>query len=455
MCYYIFGRVKMLKYDKNNSGQIIQFTITAFAIILLIILALINISYIDAFITGILNMLSPIIIGAAVAYVLNPLLKFFERVVFKRLRARRFVRVISLILTYLVALLAITVVLAIVLPRIIFSFFRITSNINSYLDTATNFVNTIIAKFISDSPKYNSTQIAQIVGDIFTESGDVFKTIISVILSYFSGLISTLKNVFLGLFVSIYILVSKEKLTAQAAKCARAFLSNKTYRNTLKYIRKTNATFGKFFIGKIVESSILALLIVSLLLIFRMEYCLLIGTMIGIFNLVPFFGIIIAIIISAFLILIATPDRLLLFIILMIIVYQIDINILAPKILGKSAGISSLGVIVAVIIMGEYLGVVGMIIAVPIFSIIISIIKDWIEGKLKKKQLPTSTKEYYSNPDFSIQSDERKTASMIIVDKVFHIADSAISGIKHTLEADEDNESANDTHNDKDNSSTD
>ena len=121
---------------------------------------------------------------------------------------------------------------------------------------------------------------------------------------------------------------------------------------------------------------------------------------VGVLNIIPFFGMIIAIVLSAFLVFIAAPEKLLVFILVMLIIEQIDANIIAPKILGNSAGISSLGVIIAVTLMGSYFGVIGMIVGVPIFATITIIINELVEEKLTKKNLPTSADDYF--PAYSL-----------------------------------------------------
>ncbi len=434
---------QMLKYDKNNSKQKIQATVVVFALIILGILITVNLSSIGSFFSVILSIVSPIIIGFAIAYMLNPILKFFEFVVFKRVRAKRFVRVISLILTYIVALLTLGIIIYIIFPRLALSILDIGKNFNTYLQQATDFVNSIVSRFSSVTDKYDPAELTQLIGDIFTESGDIFQAVSTYVISYAMELINAFKNIFLGLFISIYVLISKERLSAQFSKGARAFMSDKIYRNMLRYLRRTNSTFGRFFIGKIFDSAIVAFITVVLLLIFRMPYCLLIAMIVGILNIIPFFGIIIATIVSSFIVFIATPDKFLLFLLIMLIIYQIDVNVIAPRILGKSAGISSLGVIIAVIIMGEYFGVVGMIIAVPVFAVIISVIKEWIERKLRAKELPTKTTDYYADPEHTHQSKDHRTATKAILDSLSKV----ISGLRHTHDDDhEGDEHIDDNH---------
>ena len=163
---------------------------------------------------------------------------------------------------------------------------------------------------------------------------------------------------------------------------------------------------------------------------------------IGVLNIIPFFGFIVAIVFTAFIVFIAAPEKLLIYLLAIIIIEQIDANIIAPKILGNSAGISSLGVIIAVTIMGTLFGPIGMIIGVPVFAIIIAIFKEWLEKKLASKKLPIDTREYYTDPTYSSESEENKSITKVIFEpvlmKVSKRLNNTISDDLHDVENNED-----------------
>lgn len=399
----------MLKPAENKEKNKIAIIITAFALILLLILIIVNIDSLKEFINLVLGILTPIIIGAAMAYVLNPLLKFFEFTVFSKIKNKKVIRALSLVCTYIFAILFIAVFIAILFPRFINSVMDLGANYNLYLGKATDFLNSIAMRFTENSDFFEPEQLKKAITNFIAESGDLFKTLSEYVISYASTLFSTVKNVFLALFISIYMLISKEKLYAQTTKLMQAFLSKKLYLQTIKYARISNSTFGRFFVGKIFDSIIVSLLTLILLLIFKMPYCLLIAAIVGIFNIIPFFGIAIGIIFTSFVILIASPQKLVTFLIIMLVVQQLDSNVIAPRILGRSAGISSLAVIISVIVMGSYFDIVGMIIGVPFVAIFISIITELINKKLTKKGMSADTADYYEHSEYSIESEERKT----------------------------------------------
>ena len=409
----------MLKDDNNGDNKNgLTYTITTFAIIFFIVVLAINIAPIAAFITNIFNLLAPIILGAAIAYLLNPILKFLEFIVFKKIKSNNLTRVLSLILTYVYALLVITLIFAVLGPRLINSIIDLGKNYKYYLNETMASVNSFISTLSINFDNFDADQAKAISNEILSESWDIFDTIINYALNYLNSLLTTTKNVILGLFVSIYILVSKERLYAQSTKAARAFMSSKMFQACMRYIRIANSTFGRFFVGKLFDSAIVFALTLFILAILKIPHSLFIAMVVGILNIIPFLGILVAIIFSAFLVFIAAPEKLLIFIIVMIIIEQIDANIISPKVLGSSAGISSLGVLIAVTIMGSYFGIVGMIIGVPIFAIIIAIFKEWLEKRLKSKQLPINTTEYYADPDYSSESEEYKSISRMIAEPI-------------------------------------
>ncbi len=362
-----------------------------------------NLTAITSFFSSVFSVLSPIIVGAAIAYLLNPLLKLFEYKVFKKLKRKGARRALSLISTYVVAVLIIIAFFLLMIPSVIKSFLDLTSKFDIYVDEITNMIDSVVNKF-SSLPEVgqhiNRDAIINGVKDFFFTSGDVFSTVIGYVSEFALGLFVGVKNTILGLFISIYLLIDKERLHAIVRKITAALFKDKGRTRILKYARMANKTFGGFLIGKIVDSVIIGLLTFVTLLIFRIPYAPLVSTIVGITNIIPIFGPIFGAIPSAFIIFIASPQKALIFLILILLIQQLDGNVIGPKILGNSTGISSLGVIVAIIIMGEYFGVVGMIIGVPLFAMITMLINEFVENKLKAKGLPTGTDEYY--PAYSL-----------------------------------------------------
>ena len=196
------------------------------------------------------------------------------------------------------------------------------------------------------------------------------------------------------------------------------------------WFRFADRTFGGFIIGKILDALFMIFVCSIVFSIAKIPYAILIAVVIGVFNIIPFFGPFIGVIPSALIILIASPDKFLLFIILLLVIQQIDANIVEPRIVGSRTGLSSLGVIVAIIIMNGYFGLVGMFFGVPIFAIIYSLAQKYIESKLTDKELNTDLADYYHETSLV----DPKKESEPISSRFFHFLGQKIVNGEHKIE---------------------
>lgn len=384
--------------SQNNNKKSNKLWVTL-AIIFIVLYLIVNLSAVTGLAEAVLSVIAPILIGAAIAYLLNPLLKLFEFKILKKLKSNSVKRGLSILLTYVVALLFITGFLLLLIPQLIESVSDLSSNFDSYVEKTVQIVNNIIGKF-SPETYVNKDNIVTALTNFFLSSGNIFEFISNYAKDFVLGLYVGLKNTILGIFISIYILISKERLHAQMRRITEALFKDKTRTMLLRYVRIANRTFGNFFIGKIFNSSIIGVITYIALLIFNVPYPLLIATIIGITDIIPVFGPFLGAIPSAIIIFIANPYKALVFIIIILVIQQLDGNILAPRILGNSTGISSLGVIVAILVMGDCFGVIGMVLGVPIFAVITILANEFIESRLKAKGRPIKTDDYY--PAYSL-----------------------------------------------------
>lgn len=386
--------------DKTKKLQTVaMFSIIAFAILYLIV----NLSVVASFFNGILSVIAPILIGAAIAYLLNPILKLYEYKILRKLKSKSARRTLSIVLTYLTALAFISAFLWLIIPQVINSVVDLVDKFDIYVSKTTSFINSIIHKISGDDGKISQIDEATLMDSVakfFSASDSILNTVLQYVKVFGAGLFVGVKNTLIGIFISIYVLISKESLHAQARRIIAALFGEKSRDHVHRYLRIANRTFGSYFVGMIFDAILIAMISFVTFSIFRIPYALLVSVIIGVTNIIPIFGPFIGAIPSAFIIFVNQPIKALIFIILIIIIQQIDGNILAPKILGNSIGVSSLGVIVAIIIMGAYFGILGMIIGVPVFAVILTLCNEIIESKLKKKGLATDTAEYY--PAYSL-----------------------------------------------------
>ena len=370
------------------------------------------------------SILSPLVIGCVIAYLCNPILKFYEYVLFRKLGQGNLRRGLSLLLTVLTAFFLIGIVIALILPELIDSLSQLIKNYETYLNSLLGFVQSIINKLpdelsdridISDVQKFTAflTDMfgagENIMSDVlaFLQSFILDGKLIGDVWGFIVGLFNTFMDLILGFFIAFYILSSKEKRKAQIAKFRAAYFSDKQNGKITEVVRLVDRTFGGFIKGVLLDALAVGVVTFVLLSIFNIsEYNLLIAAICAVTNIIPVFGPFIGAIPSGLIVLISNPEKFLLFLILVIVIQQIDGNLLCPMIQGNNTGVSSLAVLIAITVMGGLFGLGGMVIGVPIFAVIIELVKRAVEEKLRKRGKPTDTTCYY--PDNAVGNAEEE-----------------------------------------------
>lgn len=346
--------------------------------------------------SGMIATMQPFIIGSAIAYIINFILNFYEKVVFElkyiNKLNRKYRRGIGLLLSYLTAIIVISLFMQFVLPQLVDSIVGLANNIPQYVNDASHVITEISEKFNLESKYMN--MIVEKWNELLNYIITLLTNLIPVIGNFIMTLGSSILNVIIGIIVSIYILIDKEKFIALSRKVTFSIFSAERSKRIVELAQRSNETFGKFLSGKILDSLIIGILTFIILTIFKMPYILLISVVIGITNIIPFFGPFFGAIPSAIIILCVSPIKALWFIGIILVIQQIDGNIIGPKILGDSIGISAFWILFSLLIFAKFLGLIGMIIGVPIFAIIYSIIKENVERRLKAKGLPVETEKY-------------------------------------------------------------
>lgn len=386
-----------MKIDWNKKySTIAVYTFIVAASIILFYLGISQIGAVTSYIDKIFIILQPFIIGFAIAYLLGFLLKVYERNL-KKIKTYRnlklkYQRIISLILTYLTAILLIVLFLQFVLPQLIESIVGLVNNIPTYISNLNKVSNYLFKKF--DVNKEQMDIINERLKDLIDTIINIGTNLLPVIGNIIASFASSIWNIAIGAIVSIYLLIDKENMCAGVKKVVYAILPKKGAEKVILITHKSNETFGKFLSGKILDSAIIGILAYIVLKICNMPYTLLISVVIGITNIIPFFGPFIGAVPSFIIILFVSPEKALWFLLIVFILQQVDGNIIGPKILGDSIGISAFWILFSIMVAGEILGFVGMVIGVPLFAVIYSLFKDFINEKLKSKGLKTDIKEY-------------------------------------------------------------
>lgn len=394
-----------------KSNTIAVYCIIVFSVCLLLAAMVFKYNIFLSYFNKIISVLSPVIWGLVIAYLLNPIMKFIERIfdkfIFKKKEHPKISRSIGIAVSLIIMLGIVIAIVGSIVPEIIGTIKNIFMNITSYLNNLQNYLNDKISDTLESNPRikeflnseFNNIQdfIISAVNqyqpklDSFLAKDGILANLTDSAWSLLNGL----KNCVLGIIISIYLLYSKETLIAQCKKVVYAMFSEKKRVHILTVASRANSTFSNFLSGKALDSLIIGVLCFLGMIILNMKtYAVLIGVIVGVTNMIPFFGPFIGAIPSGLLILLTTPNKTLIFIIFIFLLQQFDGNILGPKILGNSLGLSSFWIMFAIFVGGGLFGFAGMIAFVPLFAVLYSIFSEIIAVKLHRKKLPVETKYY-------------------------------------------------------------
>lgn len=368
-----------------------------------------------------MGILQPIIMGFITAYLLNPVMVFLEKHLLKFLKprvkgerkAKKMARVIGTVGALAFLLLIIFLLLYMMVPELIKSIQNMMVNLPSEFNDFSDWVDEFMAE---DSQLANwlatlgidLISIGEYLEKIFqNQILPQLKTYMTYVASFTTGVISAFRMVFnfvIGLVIALYLLVGKETFIGQGKKILYAVLPAKAGNNALRLLRVSHQLFGGFISGKIVDSAIIGVICYVGLIILKIPYSLLVAAIVGVTNVVPFFGPFIGAVPSFILIALAEPMKGLYFLVFVLALQQVDGNIIGPKILGDSTGLSSFWVIFAILVGGGLFGFMGMLFGVPTFAVIYWLIREIVAYTLRKRRLPEETRDYIKMENVDIKS---------------------------------------------------
>ena len=373
---------------KKNFSKWMYYFLLALAIII-VYKFLDNFTAIGQAIGKFFDVIAPFLTGGLLAYLLyipaSRIEKGFEKS--KRKFIKKKARGISVLITYIIAILIIILLVNVILPVVIDSVIELVSNIQNYW-------NIVMEKWgaLPEDSILKSQQAQDIIKALGESiQGTDYKQYISTerITGYIKsviGVASGIFDVFVSVVVSVYILLQRGSIIRIFKKLTMAIFDEKICEKIGTYVDSTNRIFFKFISGQLIDGIIIGILVTIGMSIIGVKYAVLLGFMIGLFNIIPYFGAIVAVAISILITIITGGvSQTLIMAIVVIILQQIDSNIINPKIIGNSLEISPLLVIFAVTVGGAYWGVLGMFLAVPVVAVLKIIIDDWIEYKNQKK----------------------------------------------------------------------
>ncbi|HCJ40270.1 AI-2E family transporter [uncultured Ruminococcus sp.] len=389
-----------MRFYANKKYQTIAiYAAAVIAVNVLLVLALFNFSEIFDSIKNFFTVIEPVTWGLVIAFLTNPIMEKTSALLRKlyktdeqRAKRKGFIKIISVIITELLFLGVMTGIVAIVVPELIKSVMEIFDNTGSIVAGVQKWIN----KFLRNYPALEQAA-TKWLSDFNTDLGTIYdnlKPMLENILTGAWGVVTVVKNFLLGLIVSVYMLCSKEKLLAQIKKIIISITKKRTCEKIMSACAQANTVFSGFITGKIIDSTIIGLICFIGLTIMGMPYATMISVLIGVTNIIPFFGPLIGAIPTSLLILLIDPKKCIIFVIFVVVLQQFDGNILGPKILGDSTGLPGFWVLISLLVFGGLFGFVGMVVAVPTSALAYSFMRSYVEDKLRSKKLPVST-DYY------------------------------------------------------------
>lgn len=377
-----------MEFNRKNVRMILL--IIAFAVVLYT--AAQNLASVYGAVKTVWNVFGVVITGLAMAFVLNVPLKLFEDRVFygmsedRRPLVRRLRRAVSLVCALVVSLGVIVILIAVVLPQLTQTVTEVAARLPEYISAVVNWINEFLAKFDIEieALKEFTVDWEKVFKDLSTylKEGNVINTATDV----GTAAASTVMNTFLGLVVAVYVLAQKERIGRFARRCIDAFLPKRASSAISRVASMASETFSSFVAGQLADSCILGILCYICMRIFRFPYPEVISVVIGVTSLVPMVGSFIGEVIGALLILIVSPLKALLFVIMVLAIQQVDGAFIYPRIVGKSVGLPGVAVFCAVIVGGNIAGVLGAVMGVPVCAVLYALLKEAVASRLEGRR---------------------------------------------------------------------
>lgn len=359
-------------------------------LIVFAVLVLVGVQRIENLAAGfvfLMRIVFPFILGGAMAFILNIPMHFLEGRLFAKVKKKKFVRPVSLVLSILFVVAILQIVLVVVIPEIAATFAGISKNIETFLPKLEQWLTEAFPdseqlEMWIESLEFNWDKILQsAVNFLKNGAGNVLSSTVTVA----KTVINSLMNFFVGFVFACYILLQKEKLSVQVKKVLYAFLPRHAVEKTLQVAALSYKTFSNFVTGQCLEAVILGTMFFVSMSILHFPYALLVGVLIAFTALIPIFGAFIGCVLGTFLILVSNPVQAIGFVILFFVLQQVEGNLIYPHVVGGSVGLPSIWVLVAVTVGGSLMGVVGMLIFIPLSSVLYALFKGWVHKRLEDR----------------------------------------------------------------------
>ncbi len=344
-------------------------------------LLLINYEWLGTMATTLVNVLSPFIIGAIIAFILNVIVNMLEKGIFKKIKGRRAISIVS---SLVIVFGFIVILLFILIPQLKNAGMIFVENLPEYHKTVYEVGEKI--GLSQEQLKFLDIDTAKLMKDVTSFIANNSSNLISYSFGFATSVVGAVTNFFVGLVFAIYILIEKESLMRQFKKLFNRMMPKKKYERTLELFSLTNKTFTNFCKVQFVEACILGVLCFIGMILLGIPYAATISVLVGFTALIPIFGAFIGCVVGAFLIFMISPVQALIFIIFFLILQQIEGNLIYPKVVGGKIGLPSIWVLVGVMAGGSIGGVFGMLLGVPVLSVVYALLKEYVNSKKSLKE---------------------------------------------------------------------
>ena len=373
-----------MNFNKNNIK--ILMLLIVFTIAVLVCFQ--NLIIVGNCLRYVLGMISPFILGACLAFVINIPMNFFEKKLFAKDNkfTKKAKRPLSLVLAIVVILAVLAAVFVIVVPKLSDTLMQVVDTAQSSVPRLKVFINQYvnddqINEILNQYSNIDTNKLFNTLIDFF--KSDTTTNFLGSTVGVVKGIVNSVVNIAIGFVFAIYILLAKETLSRQISKSLKAIFNEKIYEYILKVSKLSYTTFANFITGQCLEAVIIGTLFVVSMSILKMPYALLVGVLIGFTALIPFIGAFLGFLISALLILMVSPITVVYFAILFLIIQQIEGNLIYPYVVGGSVGLPSIWVLVALTVGGQLMGMVGILLFIPLSSVCYALFCQWVNKRLE------------------------------------------------------------------------
>lgn len=385
--------------QEQHNGILSRILVVAFGISFAALI--IYFKHVWSFIETLVSLSTPFIIGFGIAFLLGPIQRkieaFFNATLFKKKKHPKILRLLSTLFSVLFLVILVYIFLMILLPQVITSIQSLVGYISAFLQNNEQWLNEILIRF--DFLSMDGDQLVVGWEKIVSALRDNITPLLDNLFVISKGVVNFFFDLLVSVITAFYILMDKDRIAAQIKKIGYSAMKRESIEELIYWTRQANRIFAGFISGKILDSAIIGVVCYIGMLIFKMEYPVLLSLIIGVTNIIPFFGPFIGWVPCTLILLLVNPMSAVWFTLFILFLQQLDGNVIGPHILGDSVGVSALSIMIAIVIGGGLFGFAGMLLSVPLYALGFAFFRALVYKKLGDKNLPTSTDEYINAPE--------------------------------------------------------